>query len=77
MKFKLSFRLVVTVASIVMAILFGLMRIADPEIVQVFRCRIFCCLMIKETENRQPVVNPADNWVLKLICGHGVYSQKN
>jgi adenylate cyclase len=47
MKFKLSFRLVVTVASIVMAILFGLMRIADPEIVQVLRLKYFDVLQKK------------------------------
>ena len=40
-KLKLSFRLIVTIASIIMAILFGLIRIADPEIVEVLRLKIF------------------------------------
>ena len=40
-KLKLSFRLIVTVASIIMALLFGLIRIADPEIVEVLRLKYF------------------------------------
>ena len=35
-KLKLSFRLIVTLASIIMALVFGLIRIADPEFVEVF-----------------------------------------
>ena len=40
-KLKLSFRLIVTIASVVMALLFGLIRIADPEIVEVLRLKYF------------------------------------
>ena len=47
MKFKFSFRLIVTVASIIMAIIFGLMRISDPEIVQVLRLKYFDVLQKK------------------------------
>ena len=47
MKLKISFRLIVTFASIIMAILFGLMRIADPEIVQVLRLKYFDVLQKK------------------------------
>ena len=47
MKFKLSFRLIVTLASIIMAILFGLIRIADPEVVQVLRLKYFDVLQKK------------------------------
>ena len=47
MKFKLSFRLIVTMASIVMAILLGLVRVADPELVQVLRLKYFDVLQKK------------------------------
>ena len=47
MRIKLSFRLIVTIASILMAIFFGLMRIADPEIVQVLRLKYFDVLQKK------------------------------
>lgn len=47
MKLKLSFRLIVTIASIIMAIIFGLMRISDPEIVQVLRLKYFDVLQKK------------------------------
>ena len=47
MKLKLSFRFIVTCASIIMAILFGLVRIADPEIVQVMRLKYFDVLQKK------------------------------
>ena len=46
-KLKLSFRLIVTIASLVMAILFGLIRIADPEIVEVPRLKYFDVLQKK------------------------------
>ena len=46
-KLKLSFRLIVTVASIIMALLFGLIRIADPEIVEVLRLKYFDVLQKK------------------------------
>ena len=46
-KLKLSFRLIVTIASLVMAILFGLIRIADPEIVEVLRLKYFDVLQKK------------------------------
>ena len=52
MKLKISFRLIVTFASIIMAILFGLMRIADPEIVQVLRLKYFDVLQ-KNTPDQQ------------------------
>ncbi len=41
MKFKLSFRLIVTLASILGAILLGLTRIYDPELVEVMRLKYF------------------------------------
>ena len=47
MKLKLSFRLIVTIASLIMAILFGLIRIADPEIVEVLRLKYFDVLQKK------------------------------
>ncbi len=47
MKFKLSFRLIVTIASIIIAITFGLIRIADPEIIQVLRLKYFDVLQKK------------------------------
>ena len=47
MKIKLSFRLIVTLASFVMAILFGLVRVADPEIVEVLRLKYFDVLQKK------------------------------
>ena len=46
-KLKLSFRLIVTIASLVMAITFGLVRIADPEIVEVLRLKYFDVLQKK------------------------------
>ena len=46
-KLKLSFRLIVTIASVLMAILFGLIRIADPEIVEVLRLKYFDVLQKK------------------------------
>ncbi len=46
-KLKLSFRLIVTIASIIMAILFGLIRIADPEVVEVLRLKYFDVLQKK------------------------------
>ncbi len=47
MKFKLSFRLIVTIASIIIAITFGLIRIADPEVIQVLRLKYFDVLQKK------------------------------
>ena len=47
MKFKLSFRLIVTIASVIMAIVFGLIRIGDPEIIQVLRLKYFDVLQKK------------------------------
>lgn len=47
MKLKLSFRLVVTIASILLAFLFGLIRVADPEIVEVLRLKYFDVLQKK------------------------------
>jgi adenylate cyclase len=47
MKFKLNFRLIVTILSIVAAILLGLVRINDPEFVQVLRLKYFDQLQIK------------------------------
>ena len=41
MKLKLSFRLIVTFASIILALIFGLIRIADPEFVEVLRLKYF------------------------------------
>ena len=47
MKLKLNFRLIVTILSIVVAILLGLVRISDPEFVQVLRLKYFDQLQIK------------------------------
>ena len=41
MKIKLSFRLVVTLASILAAIFLGLVRVADPQFVEVMRLKYF------------------------------------
>ena len=46
-KLKISFRFVVTIISIIMAILLGLTRISDPEFVQVLRLKYFDQLQIK------------------------------
>ena len=46
-KFKISFRFIVTIVSIVIAILLGLTRISDPEFVQVLRLKYFDQLQIK------------------------------
>ena len=47
MKLKLSFRLIVTLASIILAIVFGLIRVADPEFVEVLRLKYFDVLQKK------------------------------
>ncbi len=47
MKLKLNFRLIVTILSIVAAMLLGLVRISDPEFVQVLRLKYFDQLQIK------------------------------
>ena len=46
-KLKISFRFIVTVVSILFAILLGLTRISDPEFVQVLRLKYFDQLQIK------------------------------
>ena len=46
-KLKISFRLIVTIVSIIVAILLGLTRISDPEFVQVLRLKYFDQLQIK------------------------------
>ena len=46
-KLKISFRFIVTIASIIVAILLGLTRISDPEFVQVLRLKYFDQLQIK------------------------------
>ena len=46
-KLKISFRVVVTIISIIVAILLGLTRISDPEFVQVLRLKYFDQLQIK------------------------------
>ena len=45
-KLKISFRFVVTIISIIMAILLGLTRISDPEFIQVLRLKYFDQLQI-------------------------------
>ncbi len=46
-KLKISFRFVVTIISIIVAVLLGLTRISDPEFVQVLRLKYFDQLQIK------------------------------
>ena len=46
-KLKISFRVVVTIISIIVAILLRLTRISDPEFVQVLRLKYFDQLQIK------------------------------
>ena len=41
MKIKFSFRLLVTLVSVIAAILLGLVRIADPQFVEVMRLKYF------------------------------------
>ncbi len=53
MKFKLSFRLIATLASILMALFFGLLRIADPEITEVMRLKYFDVLQKKYPRNTE------------------------
>ncbi len=51
MKFKISFRFIVTILSIIVAILLGLTRIADPELVEVMRLKYFDVLQKKYPRN--------------------------
>ena len=46
-KLKISFRFVVTIISIIVAVLLGLTRISDPEFVQVLRLKYFDMQKIK------------------------------
>ena len=48
MKIKLSFRLIVTLFSIIAAIILGAVRIADPQIVEVMRLKYFDQLQKKD-----------------------------
>ena len=56
MKLKLSFRLIVTLASIILAIVFGLIRVADPEFVEVLRLKYFDVLQknIRDLQRVKP-----------------------
>ena len=47
MKIKLKFRTIVTLLAIVFAFIFGLIRIADPEIVEILRLKYFDALQKK------------------------------
>ena len=47
MKIKISFRFIVTLVSFVLALLLGLTRISDPEIVEVLRLKYFDVLQKK------------------------------
>ncbi len=51
MKLKISFRFVVTILSIIAAIILGLTRIADPELVEVMRLKYFDVLQKKYPRN--------------------------
>jgi Predicted transmembrane sensor domain len=51
MKIKISFRSVVTILSIIAAIILGLTRIADPELVEVMRLKYFDVLQKKYPRN--------------------------
>ena len=75
MKFKLSFRLIVTLASILMALFFGLLRIADPEITEVMRLKYFDVLQKKyprSTDGQTYSIVDIDEKSLREITnGHG------
>ena len=47
MKFKLSFRSIVTIASLLLAIVLGSMRISDPVLIEVLRLKYFDVLQKK------------------------------
>ena len=47
MKIKISFRAIVTIVSLVLAIILGLIRISDPELVEVLRLKYFDVLQKK------------------------------
>ena len=50
MKLKLSFRLIVTLLSIIAAIILGGVRIIDPQIVEVMRLKYFRVMRLKDGE---------------------------
>ena len=41
MKIKISFRAIVTLLSLVIAVLLGLTRVSDPEIIEIMRLKYF------------------------------------
>ena len=47
MRIKISFRAIVTLLSLVIAILLGLTRISDPEIIEIMRLKYFDILQKK------------------------------
>ena len=47
MKIKISFRVIVTLLSLVVAVLLGLTRISDPEIIEIMRLKYFDILQKK------------------------------
>ena len=76
MKFKISFRFIVTILSIIVAILLGLTRIADPELVEVMRLKYFDVLQKKYPRNTDGqtysvIVDIDENHSEKLVNGHG------
>ena len=47
MRIKISFRAIVTLLSLVIAVLLGLTRISDPEIIEIMRLKYFDILQKK------------------------------
>src|SRR5260370_25783695 len=43
-----------------------------PKIVQIPWRRIFVQLVMQESEDRQPIIDPADDWIRKLCTAHAV-----
>ena len=55
MSIKISFRVIVTILSLIIAVLLGLTRISDPEFVQVMRLKYFDVL--QQNNPRQTLGN--------------------
>ena len=56
MRIKISFRAIVTLLSLVIAVLLGLTRISDPEIIEIMRLKYFDILQ-KKTLEKQKVIH--------------------
>ena len=57
MSIKISFRVIVTILSLIIAVLLGLTRISDPEFVQVMRLKYFDVLFNRGGGSRKAGTN--------------------